>query len=222
MAKFLTTQGTSYHLENLILKAEQILILISPYLQISKTLYERLKDASNRNVKIIIVYGKKELKNDEEAKIMVLRNVQLLFFENLHAKCFLNEQELIVTSMNIYEFSEKNNREMGILINRISDSEMFEDASREVESIISSADRQTSFDKEQVFRHGIKEFNDFAVGGTCIRCCDSIKFNTNKPMCYECYISWSQFGNWDYPEKYCHQCSAEADTTMEFPICHSC
>ena len=72
MAKFLTTQGTSYHLENLILKAEQILILISPFLQISKTLYERLKDASNRNVKIIIVYGKKELKNDEEPKIMVL------------------------------------------------------------------------------------------------------------------------------------------------------
>lgn len=44
MAEFLTTNGTSYHIENIIIGAEEKLVLVSPYLQISKTFYERLKD----------------------------------------------------------------------------------------------------------------------------------------------------------------------------------
>ena len=62
MAEFLTTYGTSYHIENLIIEAVSQLTLVSPWLQLSKTLFERLKDASNKGVKIKIIYGKDELK----------------------------------------------------------------------------------------------------------------------------------------------------------------
>jgi phosphatidylserine/phosphatidylglycerophosphate/cardiolipin synthase-like enzyme len=101
MAEFLTTNGTSHHLENIIIEAKHTLTLVSPYLQLSKTLNERLKDASNRNVAIKIIYGKDELKPTEKNSISVLKNVELYFFENLHAKCYFNESKMIITSMNM-------------------------------------------------------------------------------------------------------------------------
>lgn len=119
MAEFLTTNGTSYNIENIIIDAKSKLILVSPYLQISKTFYERLKDASNKNVSIKIIYGKDELKPNERNSLAELKNVELYFFENLHAKCYFNETKMVITSMNMYEFSEKNNREMGVLIDVI-------------------------------------------------------------------------------------------------------
>ena len=87
MAEFLTTNGTSYHIENVIIGAKQKLILVSPYLQISKTFYERLKDAVNKGVKIKIIFGKDELKPNERNSLAELKNLELFFFENLHRKC---------------------------------------------------------------------------------------------------------------------------------------
>lgn len=116
MAEFLTTNGTSYNIENIIIEAKNRLVLISPYLQLSKTFYERLKDATNRNVKVTIVYGKDELKPNEKNSLAELKNVELKYFQNLHAKCYLNESKMVITSMNMYEFSEKTNREMGVLL----------------------------------------------------------------------------------------------------------
>lgn len=79
MAEFLTTNGTSYHIENIIIGAEKKLVLVSPYLQISKTFYERLKDASKKNVKIKIIFGKDELKPNEKNSLAELKNLELLY-----------------------------------------------------------------------------------------------------------------------------------------------
>ena len=45
-----------------------------------------------------------------------LTQIKTSFRRNLHAKCYLNENEALLTSMNLYEFSEKNNDEMGVLV----------------------------------------------------------------------------------------------------------
>ena len=33
-----------------------------------------------------------------------MNSIQTLFRRNLHAKCYLNEKEALLTSMNLYEF----------------------------------------------------------------------------------------------------------------------
>lgn len=98
MAEFLTTNGTSFYIENIIMNAKSKLVLVSPFLQISKTFYERLKDASNKNVAIKIIYGKDDLKPNERNSLAELKNVKLFFFQNLHAKCYLNENKMVITS----------------------------------------------------------------------------------------------------------------------------
>ena len=97
MAEFLTTQGTAYQLENTIIKAKNWLVLISPYLNITENFLLRLQDACKRKVKIIIIYGKKELEAKEEKKLYALDTLSLYYCKNLHAKCFLNGDSMIVT-----------------------------------------------------------------------------------------------------------------------------
>jgi phosphatidylserine/phosphatidylglycerophosphate/cardiolipin synthase-like enzyme len=136
MAEFLTTSGTSHNLENIIIEAKYNITLVSPYLQISKTLFERLKEAALRRVKIKIVYGKDDLKQNERKSLEAINALQLYYFENLHAKCYFNEKTMVITSMNMYEFSERKNREMGILIDHKIDKNIYDKAEKEVNSIL--------------------------------------------------------------------------------------
>lgn len=139
MAKFLTTSGVSYQVELIIKEAKKKLVLISPFVQISKVLLERLQNASDKGVQIHLIYGKDELKPVEKKQLNSIENLRLYYYQNLHAKCYFNEKTMVVTSMNLYEFSDKHNREMGVLIQKSDDAEMFNDGVEETASIIKSA-----------------------------------------------------------------------------------
>jgi phosphatidylserine/phosphatidylglycerophosphate/cardiolipin synthase-like enzyme len=222
MAEFLTTNGTSYHIENIIIEAKSKLVLVSPYLQISKTFYERLKDASNKNVAIKIIYGKDELKPNEKNSLAELKNVELFYFQNLHAKCYLNESKMVITSMNMYEFSEKTNREMGVLIDRIKDKDLFEKAVAETLSILQSSEpiqlkkseRQTTSQIKSDSNGLPKSKYQKQLRGYCIRCERRIDYNPEKPYCVDCFSIWAQFGNPDYTENVCHRCGEYEETSM--------
>lgn len=229
MAEFLTTIGTSYHIENIIINASKDLVLISPFLNLSKTFYERLKDAAKKNVKITIIYGKDDLKPNERNSLAELRDVQLYYFENLHAKCYFNDTHMVITSMNMYEFSEKNNREMGILIDRSIDKILFENALKEAQSIIQSAEfvelrksERSFIEKNKISetRSGLRQPK--TPRGYCIRCLERIEFNPQRPYCANCYSIWAQYGNPDYTETVCHCCGEYDESSMGKPQCYDC
>jgi phosphatidylserine/phosphatidylglycerophosphate/cardiolipin synthase-like enzyme len=69
-----------------------------------------------------------------------LTYIRTSFCKNLHAKCYMNEEMCIVTSLNLYEFSQVNNNEMGILIQRAEDSQLYKDAYEEAQRIIRISD----------------------------------------------------------------------------------
>ena len=52
----------------------------------------------------------------------------------------MNEEMCIITSLNLYEFSQVNNNEMGILIQRGEDSQLYKDAYEEAQRIIRISD----------------------------------------------------------------------------------
>ena len=136
MAKFLNTSATNYFLEELIKDAKDRLILISPYLKLNDRIKELLADKNRLKIDVRIVYGKSELQPQEIAWLRELTYVRTSFCKNLHAKCYLNEELAIVTSLNLYEFSQVNNNEMGILIRRSEDGDLFRDAYEEAQRII--------------------------------------------------------------------------------------
>lgn len=140
MAKFLNTSATNFFLEELIKNAKERLILISPYLRLNDRIKELLEDKDRLKIDIRIVYGKSDLHPDEIKWIQKLDFVRLSFCKNLHAKCYLNESECIISSLNLYEFSQVNNNEMGILIRKDDDAPVFKDAYEEAQRIIRISD----------------------------------------------------------------------------------
>ncbi|WP_216935833.1 phospholipase D family protein [Acinetobacter sp. BY484] len=136
MAKFLNTSATDFFLEELIKNAKERLILISPYLRLNDRIKELLEDKDRLKIDIRIVYGKSDLHPEEIKWIQKLDYVRLSFCKNLHAKCYLNESECIISSLNLYEFSQVNNNEMGISVRKYEDDEVFKDAYEEAQRII--------------------------------------------------------------------------------------
>jgi phosphatidylserine/phosphatidylglycerophosphate/cardiolipin synthase-like enzyme len=140
VAKFLNTSATNYFLEELIKGASERLILISPFLQINDRIKELLEDKNRLKIDVRIVFGKNELHPEEIAWLRDLSFVRTSFCKNLHAKCYLNEEHCIITSLNLYEFSQINNNEMGVLISRLEDAELYRDAFEESQRIIRISD----------------------------------------------------------------------------------
>lgn len=143
MAKFLNTRKAVSEIEDLIRDAGQRLILISPYLKLSKDFKELLTYRNSKDKITTVIFGKQELNPHEMKFLQSLRFVILKYNQDLHAKCYLNDDKMIITSLNLYEFSMNNNKEMGVLIdlNDESDKELFEDALREIDFIDETSER---------------------------------------------------------------------------------
>ncbi|WP_331774449.1 phospholipase D family protein [Sulfurospirillum sp. 1612] len=140
MAQFLNTSATNYFLEELIKSTNDKLILISPFLKLNNRIKELLEDKNRLKIDMRIVYGKVELKNEEISWLKEITYIRTSFCENLHAKCYMNEKMCIVTSMNLYDFSQVNNNEMGILIKRDEDPDLYKATKEEVNRIIRISD----------------------------------------------------------------------------------
>jgi phosphatidylserine/phosphatidylglycerophosphate/cardiolipin synthase-like enzyme len=140
MAKFLDTTGVSYHLQQLINKASEKLVLISPYLKINERIKQSLEDKNRLKIDIRVIYGKNELQPDENNWLKSMTSIRSSFCKDLHAKCYLNEKEVIITSMNLYEFSQVNNNEMGIYVEKESDPELYRDIYEEAQRLIRTSE----------------------------------------------------------------------------------
>lgn len=93
----------------IIKKAQEYVYIVSPYLKIFERYKLLIKDNGLREIDTKIIYGKSDLQPEESNWINSLKNTSLYYCENLHAKCYANERTLIITSMNLYEFSQINN-----------------------------------------------------------------------------------------------------------------
>jgi HKD family nuclease len=218
MAEFLTTKGIALHIERIINEADKSLVIVSPYIQVSETFKRRLNDAAQRGVSIRILYGKDELNKAETAKLKGINNLELIFVDNLHAKCYLNEQELIIGSMNFYEFSEANNVEMGMLVDSVNDKQAFDKAVKEVDSLIKNFKKEVTPPAKKEFKPVAKKIEE----GSCIRCQTDIPLNPARPYCGPCFSVWVQFENTSFVERFCHVCGKQHATDIEHPLCNTC
>jgi len=140
MANFLNTSATNYYLEELIKSASDRLILISPFLKINDRIKALLEDKNRLKIDVRIVYGKSELQPEDINWLKELTFVRASFCKNLNAKGYINEKACIVTSLNLYEFGQVNNNEMGIYISKDDDAQMYKETYEEAQRIISISD----------------------------------------------------------------------------------
>lgn len=235
MAQFLTTTGISYRLEEIIKSAEERLVIISPFLRINERVKELLEDKDRLKIDIRVVYGKKELQPDQDNWLESMSSIRTSFCKNLHAKCYLNESQALLTSMNLYEFSQVNNHEMGMLVVREDERELYDEILRESMRIVRISDEirvkvarvdpakeSKQAPRRTKARRKARSSHRKPEQGFCVRCREVLPVDPAKPYCKRCYRSWNRYKNDKYEEKHCHTCGKDHVSTLLKPVCRTC
>lgn len=306
MSKFITEKELEDTVYNIIWDAEQTLLIVSPYIKLDEY-FKKIFDKHKNNPKIhlLLVFGKNEtaisksLSKDDFDFFKKFPNVSIIYVPTLHAKYYANEFKGVVTSINLYDYSFKNNIEYGIyseqsILNKLTDrftgnpdndawdksrqiadendavfikrpvyekrflsknyitSEILLDYTEHFYSkktINYKPRRLTEFDDElelganygtRPLREEIEdekpeiketqyqapkttyakeEFKDPKYG-FCIRTGEQIPFNPGQPLSKPAWRKWNEFGNPDFPEKFCHKTGKPSygKTSMRNPI----
>lgn len=118
--EILNTNECSARLEAIIQSARKYVILISPYMQLSPRIESLLHIKDQEGVAIFLV-ARERLKKEEYAKVKGLEKLTICIHPPLHAKVYFNEIEVLIASLNLYEFSQQNNTELGVAFARKED-----------------------------------------------------------------------------------------------------
>lgn len=146
MAEFLNTRETSKEIKRMIANAKEFVIILSPYIQIN----EKLKDEIFfQKLNITVVFGKKRMNYNEYMFLIDCKNVTVAYNDNLHAKCYMTEKGCIISSMNLYEYSELNNFEMSVYFD--SSEKEYDKIKNEIEFILSKSEIKKYSDNAKKF-----------------------------------------------------------------------
>jgi phosphatidylserine/phosphatidylglycerophosphate/cardiolipin synthase-like enzyme len=238
MVEFLTTEGISSELSKIIASSKEKLYLVSPYLQIADKLQTMIQQAEKKfpkiDIKIVYRLNKDGELADKDMDFLVnqLNNATIYALENLHAKCYLNEGTVIIASMNLYQYSQVNNWEMGIKVDKSTEPDVYEKINEYVSYLI---DISKKYDKGLINSDNITSQTNYKGAklnqvnrvtiinaGYCIRCGRNIVFDMDKPLCTTCFKSWSRYMDDSYQENYCHVCGNKNETSLSKPLCVYC
>lgn len=121
MADFFTGKALDEKLTDIIWKANKELIILSPFIRLDeycKKIFSKLKKCPE--LEIILVFGKNEgetqrsLNQDDLEFFKDFENIVIIYCNNLHAKYYSNENEALLTSLNLLGKSMTGNVEYGI------------------------------------------------------------------------------------------------------------
>lgn len=118
--EFLTGAPLRKALGGIIYNAKGVLLLMSPYIKLNDIIRKLIKKHEhNPLLHIIVIFGKNETdlaKSLPKVDFDFFKEfpfVSIIYAENLHAKYYANENEGLMTSLNLYRYSIENNIEFG-------------------------------------------------------------------------------------------------------------
>lgn len=121
--EFLTGHKLNAAIEDIIRKADSELLIVSPYIRLHERFVEAFKTLHDKpHVRVTLLFGKANgdktstFNKDSIAFFKSLPNIEIAHRKNLHAKFYANEDGSVMTSMNLYAYSQDVNIETGYRI----------------------------------------------------------------------------------------------------------
>lgn len=119
---FLTGKELSEKIYDIIYNSEKYLLILSPFIQLDPYFKNEVFEThlNTSNLHIIIGFGKNEndvnksFKKEDFDYFKQFPNITIVYIPKLHAKYYGNENKSVVTSMNLIDYSFKNNIEFGV------------------------------------------------------------------------------------------------------------
>lgn len=218
--EFLTTPGIIQGIKDIIKNADEYIKIISPYLNIYKDFKEFISclteaEKKKTKIKIDLIFGKEEMKPNEKREFYTIKTLKIHYSHNLHAKCYMNEKQALITSMNLSETS-KNNHEIGIMFFKKQHEKIYENIESNMSTIIQDSEQYT-----------------LKPDAYCIICGNETFFDADHPACKNCYnelktyyksISYAK----TFAQNFCHKCRGDGypetkwNITFLQPICSRC
>lgn len=189
-------------INDIIRYADKNIIIVSPYFNIGNNLMEDLICKAKEGISIVIIHNSTEnTKSEFQKQYLRLSQNGVKFYNHprLHAKIYLNDRDIVITSLNLLTSSIENSLESGVHIN-------YGSKYREVLGYIDFI-KKSDLTKETIIEN-------ITENGYCIKTRKEILFNRRKPIEYNTY-----FSNRNDNGKYCHYCGKEYATTIENPFC---
>lgn len=229
MALFLDSTEITAKLHRLIAEADQFLYLVSPFIRLHHRLEDELETKKRqKDLKVVVLFGKnpddplRSMSEYDFSFFLDFPNIEIRYHEHLHAKLYASEDAALITSMNLYDFSQNNNIESGVML-------LSPDCNTRTKAFGTDVDEHAYTDAIATYRrifersmliHPSAKATKSNATGYCIRTGTPIPFNPDQPMSYKAWQSWAQFSNPDYPEKYCHKTGkpSHGKTSMRRPM----
>ena len=207
-----TDDQVSGRILEVLIQAEEYVVLITPYLSLSDHLRNEILTTINRGVSIEIVIRQDEVSQDlEQLSWLLNAGVEVYSEEYLHAKLYLNEHSIVVSSMNLTANSSSKSKDIAIIIQNSQDQS---DIRSYVETLVEFANPVVT-DADQGTHDSFM--------GLCIRCGSPLSFEPGKPLCNDCFASWVNHPDPHHEESYCHACGTdEWEVTVANPLCGPC
>lgn len=162
MSKFLTGKELEDKIYDIIWDAKETLLIVSPYIKLDnyfKDLFNKHKN--NPKIDLLLVFGKNE--NDVKRSMSKadfdffkdFLNISIIYVPNLHAKYYANEIQGVITSINLYDYSFKNNIEFGVFYEQSLFSRFSQSADNDAwnESMKIAENNEVVFIKRPVYEH---------------------------------------------------------------------
>ena len=227
----IVNENLKYRLD-IVLNAEEYLVLISPYID-DRILWEvRYSKSSCSVIKVFCLNPDNCGSNFSDKQRDVIFELEKypyveVYYDSIdgyqkpkfHAKCYFNEKQMLITSQNYS--SQEDRFELGVLIDRIEDSELYNSALKEINRLCYAY-------KFKPVKPGT-EF-DLSLKGYCINCGCDILFDVDKPYCYDCYKKLDiRFQEREHQAQYCHKCGkyhqkyfGNTGIKLSQPLCKKC
>lgn len=225
--------------------------LVTPYLQLDTKVASAIRDAVNKGIVLHLLMRPDSKISTSDYEFLATERIDVRELQNLHAKVYWSQGHAIVTSMNLYRYSESHSHELAVIFSdRKSVSSMRESVDKwwkdaKVVSVMDLASRaggKTSAPSSKAFSPTSKASASFNMTdrpattsasskGFCIRCENRKSFDKDNPLCNSCL---RERNDWNKPpareeeQKHCHRCGMPNLTakgklpSFAFPLCKEC
>ncbi|RPH93146.1 hypothetical protein EHM69_11060 [candidate division KSB1 bacterium] len=215
-------------------KPGETVYLVTPYIRLDTRIKEAIEEAVDVNKAEIVVLMRADADHSiDDVHWLLKKRVILRKVDKLHAKVYVSPSVALIASMNLHTFSGSESKETGV---RFKDPTAIGSLRTQIEKWKSNS---TDVDIMQL---GIKPTTppkapiaksptatpisatkaSTSPKGFCIRCGKSKTYNTEYPLCDDCFPKWAQYKNDNYKEKHCHRCGKLSEVTKMHPLCTTC
>lgn len=213
---------------DIIREAQKYVIIVTPYLKLWGHAQDAIRLAVNKGIKVTAIIrhegGTIDNGGIDDVTWFLNSGVEVLAAEYLHAKIYLNEHAVVVSSMNLTEFSTKNSLEIALQVRDKGPQQLIRDyVGKTLMPLAINLRAGLAEPPRSPIRGSTPAHaSPSGVAGVCIRCQRPIGLDASRPLCPMCYEVWAAYRNEEYEEEFCHACGTASDVTYARPLCRNC